>query len=101
MKSDVLRQMAEIHKALSTPIRLAVMQILSGKDRTVNQIIGIIRKEYSVKNMDRTNISKHLSILKGLGIISCVSAGQKRIYHLDAKCLLNAMECTLEVIKDK
>jgi DNA-binding transcriptional ArsR family regulator len=91
--------MADIHKALSNHIRLAIMQILFVKDRTVNQIIEIIQKEYEVKNMDRTNISKHLGILKNLGIISCISEGQKRIYHLDAKCLMNAIECTLDVIK--
>jgi DNA-binding transcriptional ArsR family regulator len=99
MKADVLRQMAEIHKALSTPVRLALMQILSEKDRTVNLIIGILRKEYGTVKMDRTNISKHLGILKNLGIISCVSQGQKRLYHLEAKCLINAMSCTLEVVK--
>ena len=101
MKPDVLRQMADIHKALSNYIRLAIMQILFANDRTVNQVIEIIRKEYDARGMDRTNISKHLGLLKGMGIISCVSRGQKRIYHLEARCLMKAMECTLDVVKRK
>jgi len=101
MKTDTLKEMADIHKALSNYIRLAIMQILSKEDKTVNQIIEEIVKVYEVKNMDRTNISKHLGLMKSIGIISCVSQGQKRIYHLDAKCLLNAMSCALDVVKMK
>lgn len=93
--------MADIHQALSNHIRLAIMEILSSRDHTVNEIIDSLRNDYQVKNMDRTNISKHLGQLKSLGIISCISQGQKRIYHLDAKCLMKAMECTLNVVKDK
>ncbi len=101
MRNDsvlTLKKMADIHKALSNHIRLAIMEILSHKDQTVSEIIDIIRKDFKVKEMDRTNISKHLGILKSLGIISCSSKGQKHIYHLDAKCLMNAMSCTLNVI---
>ena len=101
MKTDVLRQMADIHKALSNYIRLAIMRILSAEDRTVNQVVNHIREEYGVKGMDRTNISKHLGLLKGMGIISCVSRGQQRVYHLEARCLMSAMECTLGVVKRK
>lgn len=101
MKTDTLKQMADIHKALSNYIRLAIMQILSRDDQTVNQIIEKIKVEYSVKNMDRTNISKHLGLLKSIGIISNIAQGQKRIYHLDAKCLMTAMSCALDVVKKK
>jgi len=98
MTKDILRKIAEIHKALSAPMRLAIMQILYGKDQNVNNIIEIIREEYQVKNMDRTNISKHLTLLKSLGIISCISQGQKRLYHLEARCLMGAISCTLDAV---
>ena len=96
---DRLSKMSEIHKALSTPVRLAIMEILSEADRPVAKIQELVANEYGFSGMDPTNVSKHLSILKGLGIINCLKKGQQRIYHLKAKCLMNAMSCALDATK--
>lgn len=100
-KTETLIRMAMIHKALSNHIRLAIMEILFQNDMSVNDIFDHIRKDYKEKQMDRTNISKHLGILKSLGIISCTTDGQKRLYHLKAKCLMTAISCTLEAIRER
>lgn len=99
MNESMLREIADIHKAMSNHIRLAIMNILFTQNMSVNEIFKQISKKYSLGKMDLSNISKHLGVLKNTGIISCKGDGQKRIYTLKAKCLINAINCTLEGIK--
>ena len=96
MDEAKLRKMADIHKALSHYVRLAVMEALYRKDLSVNEIFSRIRRDYSLPVMDRSNLSKHLSVLKSRGIISCRGQGQKRIYRLEASCLIDAIRCALD-----
>lgn len=97
MENKTIRNQARLFKALSCEWRLGMVLLLYDRDRSVNEIITGLKKQFRRFNIDRTSVSKHLTVLKRMSIVSCMGAGQKRIYHLDARCLVNAVNCTVEL----
>lgn len=92
MDFEILKKQAEIFKSISHETRLAILHILENGDKCVNEIV----KELNEK--ERTGISKHLTVLKYNNLISVKEEGTKRIYHLECPCLLNAVQCTMDII---
>lgn len=95
MDYKTLKKQAEIFKAISHETRLAILHILEKEDKCVNDIVAALNEK------ERTSVSKHLSVLKQNGIISVKEKGTKRFYHLDAQCLLSAVNCTIDMLNSK
>jgi ArsR family transcriptional regulator len=91
-KRRILEMRADVFKALAHPIRLAVVEFLKGGERCVCDIARI-------EACDRTNISKHLSVLASAGILSSRKEGLKVYYSLKCPCILEFMHCIENVIK--
>ena len=83
---------AEVIKALAHPTRLAIVEFLKDGGRCVCDIAGI-------SDCDRTNISKHLSVLTGAGILQRRKEGLKVYYALKCPCILDFMNCIETVIR--
>lgn len=93
-----LKSQAAIFQALSSTIRLAIVTLLYKEDLAVNRIVEKLREMDIPNTLDRTNVCKNLSLLKSMGIVSCRKDRQSRIYSLEARCLIDAMRCTLDLI---
>jgi len=82
----------EILKALAHPVRVLIVGTLSKGDRCVCEL-------NKLADIDQSNISRHLAVLKKAGIVTDCRDGMKVFYHLRTPCILNALKCAIEVMK--
>lgn len=76
----------EILKALAHPVRLGLVETLSDRRLCVNDLADLFP-------VDRTTISKHLSILKEAGVLEDQREGREIYYHLRVPCLEEFISC--------
>ena len=82
---------AVILKALAHPTRLYVASLLSKGPMCVCGITDRIGDDIST-------ISKHLSVMKEAGILSCEKKGLQVIYTLKTPCVTGVFSCADRVI---
>ena len=93
----VINQLAEAFKALASPARVAIVMSLAEQEMSVNEIVDMLSRLPCACSFERTNISKHLAVLREAGIVSCSEDAQRRLYRLEARCLLQAISCTVRL----
>jgi DNA-binding transcriptional ArsR family regulator len=85
---------ADILKALAHPIRVLIVNTLTGGDQCVCKLNDLA-------DIDQSNISRHLAMLKKAGILSDRREGMNVFYHLETPCIFKAFECAVEVVKSE
>ena len=83
---------AAIIKAMAHPTRLFIVDELSRNERCVCELKDKI-------GADMSTVSKHLSILKGAGIVENEKRGSRIFYRLAMPCILNYLECVEMAIR--
>jgi ArsR family transcriptional regulator len=83
---------AEIIKALAHPTRLFIVDRLSEREHCVCELTEMI-------GADTSTVSKHLSVMKNAGIVSCYKRGLQVWYSLKCPCILNFFGCVEETIR--
>jgi DNA-binding transcriptional ArsR family regulator len=83
---------AGILKALAHPVRVLIVDALRAGDRCVCELNALA-------DIDQSNISRHLAMLKRAGILSDRRKGMKVFYHLETPCILRAFECAVQVVQ--
>lgn len=86
-----------VFKAMASEARLAIIHTLSSGEKSVNELVEMLEGLTCACSVERTNISKHLSVLRDAGIVSCRDDGLKRIYRLDFPCIVNTFDCVERV----
>jgi DNA-binding transcriptional ArsR family regulator len=66
--------------AVAEPQRRRILTLLKGRERSVNDLVGALR-------VSQPRVSKHLRVLREVGLVSVREAGQQRLYTLDARGL--------------
>ena len=66
--------------AVAEPQRRRILILLKGRERSVNELAGALR-------VSQSRASKHLRVLREVGLVSVREAGQQRFYRLDARGL--------------
>src|SRR5688500_4745515 len=66
--------------AVAEPQRRRILTLLKGRERSVNDLAGALR-------VSQPRVSKHLRVLREVGLVSVREAGQQRLYKLDARGL--------------
>lgn len=82
---------ADILKAVAHPIRLSIVEMLGEGERCACKICDAFP-------CDRTTVSKHLAVLKGLGVIEDRKEGLFVFYRLRMRCLLPFLACLERVV---
>lgn len=82
-----------IFKALSSEARLAIVYALRSGEKAAGELVDMLAGLDCACSVERTNISKHLSVLKEAGIVSCREEGLKRIYRLEMPCVASILDC--------
>ena len=85
---------SEILKALAHPVRVLIVHALTGGDRCVCELNALV-------DIDQSNISRHLAVLKRAGIIADRRDGMRVFYRLQTPCILKAFECAVEVVRSE
>lgn len=69
---------AELFGALSSPVRLKVLNMLCDGERSVNQLLAHI-------DTTQPNLSQHLNLMYRSGILSRTKVGTQVIYKISSK----------------
>lgn len=94
MKADVkerLEARARIIKAMAHSTRLYIVDELSRGERCVNELTEMV-------GVDMSTVSRHLSVLKGVGIVRDEKRGAEVYYRLRVPCVLRFFDCVDAVI---
>jgi DNA-binding transcriptional ArsR family regulator len=83
---------ARIIKAMAHPTRLFIVDELSKHEWCVCELTEMI-------GADTSTVSRHLSILKGAGIIQDEKRGANVYYRLRVPCVLNFFDCVEAVMR--
>lgn len=86
MKSSDQERKAAILKGIAHPVRLSIVEALSLGELCVCDIASMFP-------FDRTTISKHLSLMKSLGILEDRKDGIKVFYSLRLACIGALLSC--------
>ena len=84
---------AHVIKALAHPTRLFIVDELSRGERCVCELRDLI-------GADVSTVSKHLTQLKGAGIVMDSKRGTQVFYRLRVPCVLNFFSCVEAVLKE-
>lgn len=91
-KQLLFEKQADIVKAIAHPLRIAIVDFLKDGEQCVCDIAEHI-------NSERSNVSRHLSVMINAGILGCRKEGLKVIYKLKTPCVLDFFSCVTDVLK--
>lgn len=92
MSDKVFILQADIFKALAHPARVKILQLLKNRERCVCEIVPAL-------DMEQPSVSRHLSILRKEGILSCRKDGLKVIYWVNDLYVLELLDLSKEILK--
>ena len=90
----LFEKQAEIAKALGHPLRVAVLEFLREDEKCVCDIVEFVGSQQS-------NVSKHLSLMVGAGILQSRKEGLKVFYKIKTVCVLEFLDCMTQCIKSE
>lgn len=90
----LFEKQAEIAKAIAHPLRIAIIDFLKEGEQCVCDIAEYVGAE-------RSNISRHLSVMVKAGVLEYRKEGLKVIYKLKCVCILDFFSCVIKVIKQQ
>lgn len=84
---------SKLLKILSEPVRIEILKVLASND---SMDIGSITKQFS---QDRSVISRHLSVMADVGIVTAQKKGRHKFYEVDGIFFLSQLEGMTEAIR--
>ncbi len=93
-KQLLFEKQAEIAKAIAHPLRIAVVNFLKDGEQCVCDIAKHVGSE-------RSNVSRHLSVMVNAGLLEYRKEGLKVIYRLKTPCILEFLSCVSRVLKQQ
>ena len=93
-RQSLYRRQADVVKALAHPLRIAIVDFLKDGEQCVCDIAEFVGSE-------RTNISKHLSVMVNAGILDFRKEGLKVIYRLRCPCTMDFLKCVTAVLREQ
>lgn len=93
-KQLLFEKQAEIAKAIAHPLRIAVVNFLKDGEQCVCDIAEHIGSE-------RSNVSRHLSVMVNAGLLEYRKEGLKVIYRLKCACIVDFFSCVSRVLKEQ
>ena len=91
---DRFRRQADVLKALAHESRLKIVDRLTRGDCSVAELTQLV-------GSDRTTVSKHLAILRSLGIVRDRRVGNAVHYTLLTPCVTGFFSCATQVLADR
>ncbi|KAB2841788.1 winged helix-turn-helix transcriptional regulator [bacterium] len=85
---------AEICKALANPLRLRILDLISEGEKSGSQLLEILK-------IPKANLSQHLAVLKGAGILKERRLGPSRILALAIPQIEEACELIRKVLAQR
>jgi ArsR family transcriptional regulator len=86
-----LEARVRVLKAMAHPTRLYIVEELAKRERCVHELTDMI-------GADMSTVSKHLSILKSVGLVRIEKRGVEVYYRLRMPCLTQFLDCVEAVL---
>jgi DNA-binding transcriptional ArsR family regulator len=93
-KQLLFEKQAEVVKAIAHPLRIAILDFLKDGPRCVCDIAAHTGSE-------RSNVSRHLSVMVAAGVLDCHKDGLKVFYRLRSPCVLRCFSCLTGVLEQQ
>ncbi len=93
-KMTLYKRQADILQAIGQPIRIAIANFLKDGEQCVCDIAEFVGSE-------RSNVSKHLSVMVNAGLLESRKDGLNVIYRLKCRCILEFFKCMSGVLKQR
>jgi len=93
-KQLLFEKQTEIAKAIAHPLRIAVVDFLKDGPQCVCDIAEHVGSE-------RSNVSRHLSVMVNAGVLGYHKEGLKVIYKLKTPCILDFFSCVTACLKQQ
>ncbi len=93
-KQLLFEKQAEIAKAIAHPLRIAIIDFLKDGGQCVCDIAEHVCSE-------RSNVSRHLSVMVNADVLEYRKDGLKVIYSLKCLCILDFFACVTGVLKQQ
>jgi ArsR family transcriptional regulator len=92
--NKILKLKAEIIQAVAHPVRLAIVEFLADGEKCVCEIVDYVGAQ-------RSNVSRHLSVMLKAGVLENRKDGLKIMYSLKIPCIRKFLECVEETLKER
>ena len=90
--SELHEAQAAIFKALGHPTRVEIVDMLATEGgMCVSEIVDRM-------HFDQSTVSKHLALLKAVGIVRCSKEGLNVTYEINMKCVSQFLRCVETVV---
>src|ERR1051325_3717857 len=89
-KDDVFEQLARIPKALASPRRLELIDLLAQAERSVEELAEL-------SGMSVANASQHLQVLRGAWLVDVRRDGPKAHYRLANEAVFRAWQAVRDL----
>jgi ArsR family transcriptional regulator len=93
MGGELQQFKADFFKALSHPLRIRILELLSEGEKSVNEIQSILNKEGSA-------VSQQLSLLRAKNIVVGTKDGKRVLYSLRDPMIMNLLEVAREIFNN-
>ncbi|MFQ6035870.1 MAG: ArsR/SmtB family transcription factor [Sedimentisphaerales bacterium] len=90
----LFEKQAEIARAIAHPLRIAIIDFLKDGQQCVYDIAEYVGSE-------RSNVSRHLSVMVNAGVLEYRKEGHKVIYKLKDPCILKCFSCITACLKQQ
>ena len=90
----LFEKQAEIAKAIAHPLRIAIVDFLKDGEQCVCDIAEHVGSE-------RSNVSRHLSVMVNAGVLEYRKEGLKVIYKLKTLCIIDFFSCASRVLQQQ
>jgi DNA-binding transcriptional ArsR family regulator len=91
---DTSARRVAVIKALAHPSRLAIAEALQEGERCVQDLTDLV-------GTDMSTVSKHLTIMRDVGLLDMEKRGLKVFYTLHCPCLLSFFECVDSLVPNR
>jgi ArsR family transcriptional regulator len=89
---QVYEARARVAKALAHPSRLLMLDALQRREMCVGELTELV-------GADQSTVSKHLTVLRNVGLVTDRKEGPLCYYRLEVKCLGGFFSCIESVLK--
>ncbi len=93
-KQLLFARQSEIIKSIAHPLRIGVVDFLKDGEQCVCDIAEYVGSE-------RSNVSRHLSVMVKSGVLDFRKDGLKVIYRLKTPCVLEFFSCVTNVLAEQ
>jgi len=91
---NAMHARAEIFKALGHPARLSMVVALGKGERCVCELQELV-------GSDMSTVSKHLTVLRSVGLVEADKRGKQVFYSLRLPCTLGFVDCVDNALKER